>query len=80
MTVEKPPNLSSNIRQLFLTPVEVVDRYHGKISVRTLANWRSAGISPPFSKIGGRILYPLDELEEWERRRTVNSTSQYVKR
>lgn len=65
--------------RLFLTPSELVERYHGQISVRTLANWRSAGISPPFSKIGGRILYPLKALEEWELKRTVQSTSQYNK-
>lgn len=63
--------------KLFLTPAEVVQRYEGKISTRTLANWRSAGTSPPFSKIGGRILYPLDELVEWEKRRTVGSTAKY---
>lgn len=65
--------------RIFLTPNEVAQRYHGKVSVRTLANWRSSGVSPPFSKIGGRILYPLKELEEWEQNRTVRSTSQYSK-
>lgn len=61
----------------YLTPEQVVTRYNGKITKRTLANWRSAGISPPYTKVGGRILYPLSELEEWERRRTVNGTHQY---
>lgn len=64
-------------RKLFLTPCEVVARYEGRINVRTLANWRSAGVSPPFTKVGGRILYPLTDLEEWERKRTVGSTSGY---
>lgn len=63
--------------KLFLTPAELVQRYEGKISTRTLANWRSAGTSPPFTKVGGRILYPLDELIEWEKRRTVASTARY---
>lgn len=63
--------------KLFLTPCDVVARYNGTVSTRTLANWRSAGISPPFTKVGGRILYPLKELVEWENRRTVASTSQY---
>lgn len=56
--------------KLFLTPEEVVQRYEGRVNVRTLANWRSAGVSPPFTKVGGRILYPLDDLIEWEKRRT----------
>lgn len=61
----------------YLTPSDLVERYKGKITERTLANWRSQGISPPFTKIGGRILYEAKELEEWEKRRTVNSTAQY---
>lgn len=63
----------------FLTPHEVAARYNGQITARTLANWRSAGISPPFTKVGGRILYPLDELIQWEQRRTVKSTHNYSK-
>lgn len=66
--------------KLFLTPAELVERYNGTVSTRTLANWRSAGISPPFTKVGGRILYPLRELIEWENKRTVASTSQYTRR
>lgn len=61
----------------YLTPKEVADRYQGKISERTLANWRSSGVSPPFTKIGGRILYPVKDLLEWERNRTVQSTANY---
>lgn len=61
----------------FLTPSDVAERYHGNISVRTLANWRSAGTGPAFTKIGGSIMYPLNKLAEWEEMNTVNSTSQY---
>lgn len=63
----------------FLTPTDLVERYKGKITVRTLANWRSQGISPPFTKVGGRILYEKRALEEWERRRTVEGTAKYRK-
>lgn len=65
------------VERLYLTPAEVVLRFKGRITVRTLANWRSAGISPPFTKLNGRILYPLDELERWEQSRTVSGTHQY---
>lgn len=61
----------------FFTPEELVDRYSNKITVRTLANWRSAGVSPPYTKVGGRIIYPADDLYRWEKSRTVTSTSQY---
>jgi len=60
-----------------LTPQEVSDRYEGRVSPRTLANWRYLGTSPPYRRIGGRILYPVDALEEWERKNTYTSTSNY---
>ena len=65
--------------KLFYTPEELAQRYGGKVTVRTLANWRSAGISPPYCKIGGRILYRVKDIEEWERKRTAHGTGQYVK-
>ncbi len=61
----------------FLTPDELSARWEGRITVRTLANWRSQGMGPPFSKLGGAVLYPVDKLLEWEGRNTVSSTSQY---
>lgn len=64
-------------KKLFLTPAEVSERYGNGLSVRTLANWRSSGTGPVFSKIGGCVLYPLNKLIEWEEMNTVNSTSQY---
>ena len=70
--------VSADTRE-YLTPEELVLRYKGQVTVRTLANWRSAGISPPFVKIGGRILYRFTDILEWERKRTVSSTSNYSK-
>lgn len=61
----------------FLTPQEVSVRWGQRISPRTLANWRSQGMGPPFTKVGGAILYEIDRLAEWEARNTVTSTSQY---
>lgn len=63
----------------YLTPLQVSERYEGRISVRTLANWRSSGNGPAFSRIGGRILYPEERLMDWEEKSTVNSTSEYRK-
>jgi predicted site-specific integrase-resolvase len=38
----------------------------------TLANWRYAGRSPAFYRVGGKIIYDLKELEQWlEERRSV---------
>ena len=61
----------------YLTPQEVSDRFEGKVSPRTLANWRSLGTSPPYRRIGGRILYPLEDLEAWEKKNTYTHTEDY---
>lgn len=69
--------MSKEKAKRFLTPKEVSDRYDQKIKVRTLANWRTTGSGPKFTKLGGNIVYPIDSLEEWERTQTVQSTSEY---
>jgi hypothetical protein len=62
----------------YLTPAELCRRYNNHLSTRTLANWRAgAGSGPAYIKIGGKILYPLDKVIEWERRHTFQSTSGY---
>lgn len=33
----------------------------------TLRNWRSMRVGPSFVKIGKAILYPLEELDRWDR-------------
>ncbi|WP_441280655.1 helix-turn-helix domain-containing protein [Tardiphaga sp. 862_B3_N1_1] len=63
----------------FLTPNELSNRWGGRINVRTLANWRTTGSGPPFTKIGGAVLYKEEALEKWEDARTVTSTSNYGK-
>lgn len=56
----------------FLTQEEVAERYRGQISVGTLCNWRAERIGPQFVKIGKAVLYPLSELETWDRKDTVS--------
>lgn len=63
----------------YLTAQELSNRWNGLISPRTLANWRTCGHGPKYVKIGGRILYRTADIEEWERLRTVTSTSQYAR-
>jgi hypothetical protein len=57
--------------QKFLTTEEVVQRYRGEISLGTLRNWRSMRIGPTFVKIGKAVLYPVEELDAWDRTNTV---------
>ncbi len=51
----------------YLTLEEVVHRYRGQISEGTLRNWRSMRVGPSFLKLGKAVLYPLDELNRWDR-------------
>jgi len=41
----------------------------GQISEGTLRNWRSMIIGLSLLKIGKAILYPLEELDRWDRRK-----------
>ena len=59
------------MKKRYLTQDEVADRYRGLISVRTLCNWRSLRIGPPYCKIGKTVLYEEGELDAWDERNTV---------
>lgn len=61
----------------FLTPSQLVERWGNRIKLRTINTWRTNGGGPPFTKIGGAVLYPVASVQKWEQDRTVESTSQY---
>lgn len=44
----------------FLIPAEAAGLL--RISARTLANWRSQGIGPKYQKIGGRVVYHIEDV------------------
>jgi predicted site-specific integrase-resolvase len=45
------------------------------VSQRTLERWRWLGFGPRYIKIGGRVVYRVDEIEAFEERQTRQSTS-----
>lgn len=57
--------------ETYLTPAMLRARYQNSVTLRTLANWRSCGDGPRYTKIGGRVLYPLREVLKWENTRTI---------
>ena len=63
----------------YLTPEEVVARYKDKITLGTLANWRSTKQGPEYCKVGGRVLYSHTALKEWENRRTLGRSEPGIK-
>lgn len=56
----------------YLTLEEVVERYRNQVSEGTLRNWRSKRIGPSFIKIGKAVLYPIEELERWDRSNLIS--------
>ena len=45
------------------------------LSERTLEKHRTYGTGPTYRKLGGRVVYGLDDLQAWADRGTVTSTS-----
>lgn len=56
----------------YLTLEEVVERYRNQVSEGTLSNWRSKRIGPSFIKIGKAVLYPIEELDRWDRSNLIS--------
>jgi hypothetical protein len=59
----------------FLTAEEVSARYRGEVTVGTLRNWRAMRIGPAYVKIGKAVLYPVDELDAWDRENLVTCST-----
>lgn len=47
-----------------------------RLSPATLATWRSRGGSPPFSKLGSRVVYRRTDLERFALERRLRSTAE----
>ena len=56
-----------------LNQAELAARW--KISPRTLERWRWTGEGPAFIKIGGRVVYRLEDVETYEANRHCSSTA-----
>lgn len=50
------------------------------VSGRTLENMRQRGLGPKFVKVGSKVLYSAEDLQEYIRARTFRSTSEYDSR
>ncbi len=45
------------------------------LSARTLEKHRTYGTGPAYRKLGGRVVYSIDDLQAWTERGAVTSTS-----
>ena len=46
------------------------------LSARTLEKHRTYGTGPAYHKLGGRVVYSVDDLETWAERRDAAATAQ----
>ena len=67
------PDLMAGLPPRFLRTPEAA-RFLG-LSGRTLEKHRTYGTGPTYRKIGGRVVYALDDLQAWADRGTKTSTS-----
>jgi predicted site-specific integrase-resolvase len=65
---QKPDNV---IRHL--TQDQLADRW--QMSPRTLERWRWLGEGPRFLKLGGRVIYRIEDVESYEAERLRDSTT-----
>jgi hypothetical protein len=56
-----------------LTQGQLADRW--RMSPRTLERWRWLGEGPRFLKIGGRVVYRLQDIERYEAEQLSDSTT-----
>ena len=56
-----------------LNQIELAARWN--ISHRTLERWRWSGEGPRYIKIGGRVVYRLEDIEEFEAIQLRESTA-----
>ena len=47
-----------------------------RLSERTLERSRVSGFGPPYAKLGSRVLYRADDLDQWITSHIVPSTSE----
>jgi hypothetical protein len=67
----EPESQQPQFETIYLTAEEVSKRYRSEITVGTLANWRAMRIGPTFVKIGKAVLYPVEELDAWDKKNMV---------
>lgn len=71
--IGETPKMSEPFNALnreFLTSQQLVDRYNGVVNIKTLSTWRYRKQGPAYTKIGGKVMYPLDEVVRWEKQRS----------
>lgn len=57
-----------------LTSNELAERL--RVHVQTTKRWRVQGVGPKYLKFGKSVVYPIQEVEAWERQHLIQSTAE----
>jgi predicted DNA-binding transcriptional regulator AlpA len=52
-------------KKRWLTEVDLYELLERNVSRPTIKDWRYKGVGPPSTKLGGRVVYQLDDVERW---------------
>lgn len=58
---------------VFLTDLQLAERW--QVHRQTLLRWRREANGPAYTRINGRVLYPLAEIEQFEKANTITHES-----
>jgi len=72
----RPERKETEMKAVHMNQMELAARW--RISPRTLERWRWIGDGPRFVKLGGRVVYRLCDIEEYEQAMIRSSTSDHV--
>ena len=76
-SVSSPTKLEAAMLVKHLNQIDLARRW--KVSPRTLERWRWVGEGPAYLKVGGRVLYRLEDIEAHEQARLRQSTANVVR-
>ena len=72
-----PTELEAAMLVKHLNQIDLARRW--KVSPRSLERWRWEGRGPTYLKVGGRVLYRLEDIEAHEKARLRQSTANVVR-
>jgi predicted DNA-binding transcriptional regulator AlpA len=72
----QPERKETEMKATCINQIQLAARWG--ISHRTLERWRWTGEGPKFVKLGGRVVYRLSDIEEYEQAMIRSSTSDHV--
>jgi hypothetical protein len=71
-----PKHTTQKERPIVRTEAETARRIHKDLKPRTLERWRRLGTGPRFVRIGRRVGYTDDAIDEWLEQQSRNTTAQ----